>query len=234
MEPGHLPEQPALMPSLPPTPLPKSGEKGKGRWRRRFLSLGVLGALVAVVFLLHPLLLPAAARWLDVSEPPTAVDDVMVLGGDAKVRPFVAAALYNRELAQRVLVPTVKPSPQAAEGLVKTESEIMVEILRKRGVPAAAIEQLPGEVDSTADEAAALARYLADKPNRRVAVVTTCYHTRRVRLIFRKVLGAAADRLHFIGGPTEGFDASNWWRSEAGTGTYMNEFAKLPYYFVKY
>ena len=221
---GHVPEQPAL--TLPRSPAP--------RWRRRLLCLGVLGALVVVVYGLHPLLLPAAARWLDVSEPPPAVDDVMVLGGDARVRPFVAAALYNKGLAQHVLIPTVKPSPEAAEGLVKTEPEVMAEILRKRGVPADAIEQLPGEVDSTADEAAALARYLADKPQRRVTVVTTCYHTRRVRLIFRKVLGAAADQLHFVGGPTEGFDTSNWWRSETGACTYMNEFVKLPYYFVKY
>jgi uncharacterized SAM-binding protein YcdF (DUF218 family) len=221
---GHLPEQPALRPSAQPRP----------RWRRRLLWLGALGALVVLAYLLHPLLLPAAARWLDVSEPLTPVDDVMVLGGESNLRPFVAAALYNKGLAKRVLIPTVKPSPEAMAGFVPSETEVMRQVLLKRGVPADAIEILPGEVDSTADEAARLGRYLEDNPERTVAVVTTCYHTRRVRWIFRKQMGARANQLHFVGGPTEGCDASNWWRSEDGTRRYVNEFVKLPFYLVNY
>ena len=194
----------------------------------------MLGALAVLVCLLHPLLLPAAARWLDVSEPPAPVDDVMVLGGESRIRPFVAAALFNKGLAKRVLIPTVKPSPAVVEGLVPAEDEIIYQVLRKRGVPADAIVRLPGEVDSTADEAAALGRYLEDKPDHSVTVVTTCYHTRRVRWIFRKQLGARANQVHFVGGPTDGYDTSNWWRSETGTRQYMNEFVKLPFYLVTY
>lgn len=217
---GRLPEQPALTP--------------RRRWRRRLLCLSVLGALLGLAYLLHPLLLSAAGRWLDVSESPPPVDDVLVLGGESNLRPFVAAALYNKGLAQRVLITTVKPSPAAADGLLPAETEVIYQVLRQRGVPADAIERLPGEVNSTADEAAALGRYLADKPERTVLVVTTCYHTRRVRWIFRKQLGARADHLHFFGGPTDGYDTSNWWRSENGTQQYVNEFVKLPFYLVNY
>ncbi len=219
---GPVPEQPAVTP--PP----------RRRCRRRLVCLGVLGALVVVVYLLHLLLLPRAAAWLDVSEPPTEVDDVMVLGGESSVRPFVAAALYNKGLAKRVLIPTIKRGPEAEDGILPAESDVIYQVLRKRGVPDEAIVRLPGEVNSTADEAAALGHYLDDHPDDRVTVVTTCYHTRRVRWIFRKQLGARADHVHFVGGPTDGYDTSNWWRSEEGTRQYVNEFVKLPFYIVNY
>jgi uncharacterized SAM-binding protein YcdF (DUF218 family) len=221
MGPGRVPEQPAL---TPPTPR-------RRRWLRRLVALVVLAALL---YLLHPLLLSAAAGWLDVSEPPRASDDVLVLGGDANVRPFVAAALYDAGLAKRVLVPNVKRSGAADGGTFPSEQEVIRRVLLKRGVPEDAVVSLPDEVDSTADEAAALARYLDDNPGRTVTVVTTCYHTRRARWIFRKQLGARADRVRFVGGPTDGYDASNWWRSEEGSQRYANEYLKLAFYLVNY
>ena len=206
----------------------------KSSARRGLVRLGVLGVLAFLIYWLHPLLLPPAARWLDVSEPPQRTDDVMVLGGESSLRPFVAAALYQHGYARHVLIPRVKPSLDAAAGLVPTEDEVIYQVLRKRGVPAEDIERLTGEVDSTADEAAALARYLADKPERTVTVVSTCYHTRRVRWMFRKQLGERAGQLHFFGGPTEGYDTSNWWRSEQGAKQYLNEYVKLPFYLINH
>ena len=45
MGPGRVPEQPALTTPVPP----------RRRWRRWVWGLGVLGALVGMVYLLHPL-----------------------------------------------------------------------------------------------------------------------------------------------------------------------------------
>ena len=224
MGPGRVPEQPALTTPVPP----------RRRWRRWVWGLGVLGALVGMVYLLHPLLLPAAANWLDVSEPPQASDDVLVLGGEPNVRPFVAAALYDAGLAKRVLIPKVKRTGDAEGSTFPSEQEVIRRVLLKRGVPDEAIVPLPDEVDSTADEAASLGRYLDDNPERTVTVVTTCYHTRRVRWIFRKQLGPRAERLRFVGGPTDGYDTSNWWRSEDGCCRYANEYLKLAFYLVQY
>ena len=90
-----------------------------------------------------------------------------------------------------------------------------------------AIVLLPGEVDSTADEARSLKRYLDVYPGRTVAVVTNDFHTRRARRIFRAELGDAAADLPFFAAPTDGFDAHDWWRSEAGCTTYADEYLKL-------
>jgi uncharacterized SAM-binding protein YcdF (DUF218 family) len=188
--------------------------------------------LAVLLFLLHPWLLPLAGAYLDVSTPPRAVDDVMVLGGGPDTRPFVAAAVYKAGLANRILLPTVRPSSESADGLVPADHEIMRRVLLKRGVPAEAIVMLPGEVNSTAEEARSLQQYLEEHPGRRVAVVTNDYHTRRARWIFRTEIGDRAADLPFFAAPTDDYDANDWWRSETGLKQYANEYVKLFAYLV--
>ena len=194
------------------------------RWMRRAL---VLGAVALLLKLGGGWLLPAAGQALDISQPPIASDEVLVLGGNPASRPLVAAALVRSGLAQRVLIPTVYRDPAQANRLVPPEHEIMKRILIARGVDARDIIQLPGEVTSTLDEATALARYLEGRPNDTVTVVTTSWHTRRARWTLQRVLGARAGQLRFVAAPPEGYDATNWWRTEKGRVHYFREFIKL-------
>ena len=48
------------------------------------------------------------------------------------------------------------------------------------------------------------------------------------------IAGSTPGGLHFVGGPTDGYDASNWWRSEEGSQRYANEYLKLAFYLVNY
>ena len=197
------------------------------RWRRRLVRLGCLALLAGLLYASRGCYLPAAARFLDVSEPPRRVDAVLVLGGDSATRPFVAAALFKAGLARGVLVSRVKAAPEVDEGLMPPDHEVMRRVLRARGVPARAIVLLPGECDSTADEARALATFLADEPHAVVAVVTNAYHTRRARSIFRRALAERSVELLFVAAPTDGFDETNWWRFETGVRTYASEYVKF-------
>jgi uncharacterized SAM-binding protein YcdF (DUF218 family) len=187
-------------------------------------------ALALGLYLARGRLLPAAARFLDVSEPPRRADAVMVLGGGAATRPFVAAALVRAGLARRALVPRVRPSPEGDEGLTLPEDEVIRRALRARGVPDEAVVTLPGEVDSTRDEAQALGRFLEAEPDARVIVVTNGFHTRRARMLFRHALGERLARVHFVAAPTDGFGAEDWWRHEEGFRCYAGEYFKLAYY----
>jgi uncharacterized SAM-binding protein YcdF (DUF218 family) len=179
-------------------------------------------------------LLPPVARFLDVSEPPAPADCVYVLGGGLDSRPFAAAAVYKAGLARRVVIPTVRPDADALDGLGPAESDVTRRVLLARGVPAEAIVQLPGEVNSTADEARCLARYLEDHPGWTVAVVTTDFHTRRTRWIFRRTLGDRVAGLRLVGVPHERFGPDDWWRHEYGVMTYLDEYGKLAYYLARY
>jgi uncharacterized SAM-binding protein YcdF (DUF218 family) len=204
------------------------------RGRRWLLRLALLAALAAALYAAAPWYLRAAAHALDVSQPPSRVDYVAVLGGGHETRPFVAAALVKAGLAGGVLVPNVKLSLEAEDGLAPPEHEITIEILVRRGVNPDTITVRPGEVNSTSDEAHALAAFLADKPNASVAVVTNPFHTRRASWIFRKALGPRAAQVRFVAAPLDGFDETNWWRHEAGVTCYLTEYVKLPYYWLRY
>jgi uncharacterized SAM-binding protein YcdF (DUF218 family) len=200
------------------------------RWRWR---LGLVAVLV-VVFLVRSWWLPSVARFLDVSEAPAHTDYVMVLGGGAESRPFAAAALVRAGRADRVLLPHVALSPEAEAGTTLPEAEVTARVLRARGVADSAVEYLPSEVNSTADEARALAAFLRDHPDATVTVVTHRFHTRRARWIVRQAIGGPAPNVHFFGVPNDGFDESNWWQCEAGLGCYFNEYVKLCLYTVRY
>src|ERR1043165_6387477 len=85
------------------------------------------------------LLQGAADLWV-VSDPITSADAVVVLGGGADVRPFVAADLYGRGVGHRVLVSQVDDARSTEIGVVPSHNELNVRVLRKLGVPADAIE----------------------------------------------------------------------------------------------
>jgi uncharacterized SAM-binding protein YcdF (DUF218 family) len=198
------------------------------RRRRRWLrNLVVVVLLFGVAFLMRSWWLPRVGRFLDVSEPPQKVDAVFVLGGGVTTRPFVAAALVKTGHAQRVLLATIRAPYFTKEGPGIGEHEISKKVLLLRGVPADQIDILPGECNSTENEANVLARYLDEHPQTRVAVVTNDYHTRRTRLLIGRAVGDRISQISFVAAPTEGFDADDWWQTETGAVTYTTEYLKL-------
>ena len=197
-------------------------------------SLLVLALLGGVLYATRAQVLPLAAHFLDVGEPPQPVDYVLVLNGDPETRPFVAAALVKAGLARQVLVTTAMSLPETEDGTRPHEQEITHRILRLRGVPEEGITVLPGEISSTFDEARVLAAFLRDRPDSTVAVVTNGFHTRRARWIFRRQLPENGDRLHFISAPRDGVDESTWWQTENGVGVYLGEYSKCAWYWLRY
>ncbi len=206
---------------------------------RRLLRLACLAmvACLLTVAVAPGAVLPPVARLLDVSEAPRPVDYVLVLNGDPETRPFAAAALVNANYAHRVLLTRQELTLESASvqvGDAPSELEIARRVLRERGVTQDAIEVLPGEIAGTADEARALAAFLEEQPNATVAVVTNSFHTRRARLVFNRALGARAGQVYFVGVPREGAEEGSWWRTPHGCTVYLSEYAKLPYYWLRY
>jgi uncharacterized SAM-binding protein YcdF (DUF218 family) len=197
------------------------------RWARRLIVLAGLGIALYLAF---PWLLHGMGQYLDVSEPPRRADCVLVLGGSPSSRPFVAAALVRAGLVRRALVPTCKLSPEAQDGLVPPEHELIRRVLLARGARPENVVLLPGECDSTVDEANALARFLDEEPEATVAIVTDGYHTRRARMLFRRALGANHNRVYFVAASVDYVDADHWWRTEKGFVLYLNEYCKLLLY----
>ncbi len=201
--------------------------------RRRLFWFSMAGVLLALAGLWtgRGWLLPPLAGWLDVGEPPQRVEYVMVLPGSADTRPFVAAAWVRAGLAQRVLIPTTVSSPDVDDGVAPSSDEIIRRVLAARGVPAERIVTLPGQSNSTWNDAQALGRFLRSAPpDTRVAVVTNDYHTRRARWSFRRAVPEFRDQIRFVSAPTDSYDPAQWWRCREGFMAITSEYVKLLIY----
>jgi uncharacterized SAM-binding protein YcdF (DUF218 family) len=207
------------------------------RWALRLTCLVLLAGLLLVWFA-PGWVLPPLAHFLDVSQSPQPTDYVLVLNGDPETRPFAAAALVRAGLAREVLLTRQRlalESETVQEGVMLSELEITRQVLRHRGVPEESIRILSrGEITSTADEARELASFLATCPQATVTVVTNGFHTRRARMVFRRMLGQYAGQVFFVGVPREGINVDLWWQTSHGCGVYLTEYPKLAYYWLRH
>jgi uncharacterized SAM-binding protein YcdF (DUF218 family) len=202
------------------------------RWRRTLLGLLLAGVTLALLWTARVPLLKGMGRWLDVGTAPRRCDYVMLLTGDEPTRPFAAALLVKDHLAPRVLVAGTAARQYR---VVPPSSEIGRQVLIRRGVKPSQITTLPGEADTTFDEARALAAFLADKPKEtRVTVITSDYHARRSRWIFRRVFGDRAAALSFVSAPSDDFSLDDWWRNECGWMAIIAEYLKFAFYLFAY
>jgi uncharacterized SAM-binding protein YcdF (DUF218 family) len=142
--------------------------------------------------------LPVAGTWLDVGQQPTKAEYVMVLGGDPESRPFAAAAILRVGLARRALLSHIErpPSDQSQFGLA--EHELARQVLLRRGVAERQITVIGQKHDSTFDEAQSLASFLKERSAAKVLIVTSDFHTRRARWVFRRCLGEFAAQTAFV------------------------------------
>lgn len=182
--------------------------------RRRWYSpalvaCGLLAVVVAV----------AATRWLGpwlvVSEPLQRSDVIFVTDGQTPQRELEGAALFLEGWAPRVALtlPTTRLSEEvrrmAGDPLPQDRA---AEVLRRRGVPEAAIVRSNRVVDNTLQELQADFDYARAHGFRRAIIVSSPYHTRRIRLIwtsrFEHELPAVVRATRY-----EPVDPTRWWRS---------------------
>jgi DUF218 domain len=103
-------------------------------WRRTTL-VAVLASLVICGWLGRGALLRGAASLWIISDPITRADAIVILGGNFQGRSLVAADLYHRGLADKILV-----SQTAKVDASPSNIELNRSALLKLGVPSSAIE----------------------------------------------------------------------------------------------
>ena len=160
---------------------------------RQYLIVAVLVIIIAVLmWIQRSAVLTAAARMWIVQDPLRTADAIAVLGGGENLRPFVAADLYQRGLADKILVANVKPSPIEVQGIVPARPNLLRDILLKLDVHADAIVGFGINVSSTYEEALALAAWAREAGAHTIIVPTELFSTRRQRWIINRELGPPA------------------------------------------
>ncbi|MFH1724479.1 MAG: YdcF family protein [Elusimicrobiota bacterium] len=174
----------------------------------------------------------AIGWWMDYSDEPQKSDMIVVIAGEFS-RPFHAAELYHAGLAPEVWVSRPFRGPAESEAVrlkipIPAEEETSRRILLKKGVPPEAIRLYGEGVMSTVNEALAL-RHAAKPSGKKILAVTSRWHARRTRLIFRRTLPDAEVRV--VATDHEAF-SRRWWRSQALARAAILETAKTAFYLL--
>ncbi len=184
----------------------------------KLLVLLALLFLCGVAYLFrHPLLRAAGGLWV-INEPLDKSDAILLLGDDnfPADRATRAAELYRAGWAPRVVASGRRLRPYA--GL----AEMMQRDLVGRGVPADAVVLFPHSAESTLGESLGLKDLVVARGWQRVIVVTSNYHTRRARYIFRRIFPPGA-RLRLAAARDSDYDPDHWWETRTGLKLWFRE-----------
>lgn len=195
---------------------PRPNETG-GILVKLIVSLFLVTFSLGLYFVRHPIFRFAAESWM-IEDPLDKADVLMVLSDDNFYadRATRAAELFREGKAPLVVASGRRLRPSAGV------AELMEHDLVERGVPKDKILRFAQDGDSTNDEAQALAKLAKTKNWHKVIVVTSNYHTRRARYIFRHVF--PQDMEIRVAGARDGdFDPDNWWEKRKSTKLFLRE-----------
>jgi len=181
----------------------------------------------------EPVLVGVADLWI-VSDPVSRADAIVVLGGGLATRPYVAAELWQRGLADKILISQPREERAIKIGAMPPQRELNLEILLKLGVPAGVIETFGSANKNTKDEAVALREWAERNGASAFIIPTEIFPARRVRWIFRREFSGTDVRIEVPSVELPSYTRRNWWKTEKGLVAFRTEFLKYIYYRLKY
>lgn len=174
------------------------------------------GASLALVLLLGGVAFMRVGSWLVVRDEPAPSAAIVVLSGEVPFRAMEGADLYNQGWAPEVWL-TLNRDPRDEAAAAPLGVELFVDaddnrrILEAMGVPTDVIHVIPRAVRNTADEVREISKRLSQTGGERVIIVTSKFHTRRVRTLWRRLAGNSAGMI-VQPATRDPYDGARWWR----------------------
>jgi uncharacterized SAM-binding protein YcdF (DUF218 family) len=202
--------------------------------KNRIIVIGVTLVLVALFLFLR-----LGGVWLveedDIEEIDEAV--IVLLMGSVGDRALGAVDLYEQGKAESILM--VRSHLPGYEELQERGITITGDVdnsnivLTESGVAKEDIIIVPGNAQSTQDEAVAIAKYLKNRPDvDRILLVTSKFHSHRSELIFNKALADLDVEIYSAPTPYDPFQARGWYKDREDIQSVVTEYIKLTNYFV--
>ena len=173
----------------------------------------------AILIVLGGFAIARAGTFLTVNDPLQKADAVVVLGGRVPFRAMKAGDLYKEGFAPEVWVTMGNRNAAEIElerrGIHPTLEHVYSQaVLEKMGVPRGAIHVVPGRNINTAMEMTTIADYARKRHAARVILVTSSYHSRRVRTLWRRLVGTSPEAVVQYT-RADAFNARRWWADTA-------------------
>ena len=195
---------------------PRRSELG-GTLVKFIVVLAILTFFLALYLVRHPIFRFMAESWV-VEDPLDKADALIVLSDDNF---YADRATRAAELFREGKAPLVVASGRRLRPTVSI-AELMQHDLVERGVPKDKILRFPQDGDSTLEEAEALAKLVKTKKWQKAIIVTSNYHTRRARYIFRRVFPQGIE-VRVASARDGDFDPQHWWEKRKSTKVFMRE-----------
>lgn len=172
----------------------------------------ILLAAVSVALLLTVIIFLNVGHWLVSEDQLEKAQAIAVLSGRMPLRAIEAAKLYREGYAAKVWLTRSAEPAQSLEPMGISfvgEDSYNTRVLIHEGVPPDAIRVLDPPIVNTADEISVISDALREEQGQSVILVTNKVHTRRTRILWRK-LAAGKGKAIVRGVSDDPFNASRW------------------------
>lgn len=190
-------------------------------------QLPQLATVIVVIVCGLFVLLSVSAEGLVVQDPTLPADAIVVIGGDHKPsRIRKAVELYSRGYAPIVIISGGARVKEGSDWII--EAELMRYQALGQGLPDQII-LLETQSTTTVENAFYVAETCRNHGFRRILLVTSPFHSRRAKIIFRDVLDPSVNIL-VQPALDSGFCVTCWWQRSDTRLIVLSEYAKLALY----
>ena len=192
--------------------------------------LAVFFIILAVLFSIIIFAAFNVVDWLAGSDPPEQTRAIMVLSGPPS-RALYAADLYNKGYAKEIYItrPVREQYFKLTDDLgvyFPRIEQVQKDVLIKKSVPEKHIHIVGNDCRSTVDEAK-IANSIFRGDGCRILVVSSPYHVKRARMIFRDNVKEC--RFKVMATPYEPFP-KKWWTDQDSARNILLEVTKIVFY----
>ncbi len=203
------------------------------KWRWLWWLSSIL-VLFVLLFLFRFTLLRGLASFLIVEYTPTPSEAIIVLSGNAFDRGKYAASLIAAGVSKHIICTGGNKDPNALIlGKDFYECELTELAVKKFcGDTTLHIDTLCRGT-STMEECIYLKALCGQKGWKHITIVSSSFHTRRIKMTCKKVFDTSAILIDIAPAPPRYYNPMEWWKNEYGLIDLNNEYVKLFYYLFK-
>jgi uncharacterized SAM-binding protein YcdF (DUF218 family) len=179
-----------------------------------------------------------AGRWLIKSETFNHSDAIILLMGKMPADRILSATdIFEQGFEPKIIIVEEK---MIAINLLKNRGVTVLSnttqcrnALVQLGIPADSITILPGDAQSTQDEATIIREYIRTQPSiDTITLVTSSHHTRRASMIFEKALKKEGIVIQCSSNKYTHYTGEDWWKNKEDIQTVLAEYLKLLNYWL--